>query len=72
MVCTNLCVTLSAVGTYVGLYMLRLFVFRDVVEQGLLVGEALVARVALVGLVRLVAPRVRLQVGQLREGLRAT
>ena len=41
-------------------------------EQGLLVGKALVAGVALVRLVALVAPRVGLQVGQLGERLRAT
>ena len=65
-------VTLAAVGTDVGLQVFGLLVLRDVLEQGGLVVEALVARVALVGLVRLVAPGVRLQVGQLREGLRAT
>ena len=52
--------------------MLGLLVFGYVVEQGLLVGEALVAGVTLVGLVRLVTPGVGLQVGQLGEGLRAT
>ena len=40
-------------------------------EQGLLVGKALVTGVALVGLVRLVAPGVGLQVGQLGERLGA-
>ena len=40
-------------------------------QQGVLVGEALVAGVALVGFVRLVAPRVGLQVGQLGERLGA-
>ena len=52
--------------------MLGLLVFGYVVEQGLLVGEALVAGVTLVGLVRLVTPGVGLQVGQLGERLRAT
>ena len=44
----------------------------DVLKQGLLVSKALVAGVALVGFIRLVAPRVGLQVGQLGERLRAT
>ena len=65
-------VTLSTVGADVCLYMLRLLVLGDVLEEGLLVGEALVAGVALVRLVSLVAPRVGLQVGQLRERLGAT
>ena len=51
--------------------MLRLLVFGYVVEQGLLVGETLIAGVALVGLVSLVTPGVGLQVGQLGEGLGA-
>ena len=58
-------VALATVGTDVCLYMLRLLVLGDVLEQGLLVREALVAGVALVGLVSLVAPGVGLQVGQL-------
>ena len=53
------------------LYMLGLLMFGYVVKQGLLVGEALVAGVTLVGLVRLVTPGVGLQVGQLGEGLGA-
>ena len=65
-------VALATVGTDVCLYMLRLLVLGDVLEQGLLVREALVAGVALVGLVSLVAPGVGLQVGQLGEGLGAT
>ena len=44
----------------------------DVLQQGGLVCEALVAGVALVRLVSLVAARVGLQVRQLGEGLRAT
>jgi hypothetical protein len=42
-----------------------------VVQQGGFVVEALVAGVALVGLVSLVTPGVGLQVGQLGEGLAA-
>ena len=45
---------------------------RDVLEQRLLVSKALVAGVALVRLVTLMASRMRLQVGELRERLRAT
>jgi hypothetical protein len=48
-------VTLAAVGTNVCLYMLGLLVLRDVLEQGLLIREALVTGVALVRLVSLVA-----------------
>lgn len=65
-------VALATVGTDVCLYMLGLLVLGDVLEQRLLVREAFVAGVALVGLVSLVAPGVGLQVGQLREGLGAT
>ena len=67
-----LSVTLATVGADVRLQVLRLLVLGDVLEQGDLVVEALVAGVALVRLVSLVAPRVGLQVGQLRERLRAT
>ena len=67
-----LSVTLAAVGADVRLQVLRLLVLGDVLEQGDLVVEALVAGVALVRLVSLVAPRVGLQVGQLGEGLGAT
>ena len=67
-----LSVTLATVGADVRLQVLRLLVLGDVLEQGDLVVEALVAGVALVRLVSLVAPRVGLQVGQLGEGLRAT
>jgi hypothetical protein len=62
-------VGLAAVLADVRLEMLGLLVLGDVLEQRRLVREALVARVALVRLVRLVAARVRLQVAQLREGL---
>lgn len=48
--------------------MLRFFVLRDVFEEVLLVGEALVAGVAFEGLIRLVAAAVALEVGELREG----
>ena len=67
-----LSVTLATVGTDVRLQVLRLLVLGDVLEQGDLVVEALVAGVALVRLVSLVAPRVGLQVGQLGERLGAT
>ena len=67
-----LCITLAAVGTDVCFNMFRLLVLGDVLQQGRLVGEALVAGVALVRLVSLVAPGVGLQVGQLGEGLGAT
>ena len=52
--------------------MLGLLVFGDVVEEGLLVSEALVAGVTLVGFVSLMTAGVGLQVGQLGEGLGAT
>ena len=51
--------------------MLGVPVLGDVLQQGGLVSEALVARVALVGLVALVAAGVGLEVGQLGEGLGA-
>ena len=54
-----------------GLEVFGLLVLGDVIQQGGFVVEALVAGVALVGLVCLVAPGVGLQVGQLGEGLRA-
>ena len=53
------------------LYVLGLLVLGDVVEEGLLVSETLVAGVTFVWLVSLVTPGVALQVGQLREGLGA-
>ena len=67
-----LCVGFATVGTDVSLQVLGLLVLGDVLQQGGLVSEALVAGVALVGLVSLVAPGVGLQVGQLGEGLGAT
>ena len=54
------------------LNMFRIAMLGDVLQEGGLVREALVAGVALVRLVALVAPRVGLQVGQLGERLRAT
>lgn len=51
--------------------MFRLFVLRDVLEEGGFVGKALVAGVALIRLVRLMTSRVGLEVTQLREGLGA-
>ena len=62
-------VRLAAVLTDVRFEVLGLLVLGDMLQQRRLVHEALVARVAFVRLVRLVAARVRLQVGQLREGL---
>ena len=52
--------------------MFGLLVFGDVIQEGGFVVEALVAGVALVGLVRLMKPGVGLKVGQLGEGLGAT
>ena len=69
---THLRVALPTVGTNVCLNMLRLLMLGYVVEQGLLVSKTFIAGVTLVGLVRLMTPRVRLQVGQLGEGLGAT
>ena len=66
-----LCVGLPAVLADVRLEVLRLLVLGDVLEQRGLVGEALVAGVALVRLVGLVAPAVGLEVAQLAEGLGA-
>ena len=51
--------------------MFGLLVLGNMLQEGGLVGEALVAGLALVGLVRLVTPGVGLQVGQLGEGLGA-
>ena len=67
-----LSVTLATVGTDVRLQVLGLLVLGDVLKQGYLVVEALVAGVALVRLVSLVASRVGLQVRQLGERLRAS
>ena len=64
-------VALPTVGTNVCLNVLRLLMLGYVVEQGLLVSKTFIAGVTLVGLVRLMTPRVRLQVGQLGEGLGA-
>lgn len=51
------------------LQVLGLAVLGDVLEQRRLIGEALVTGVAFERLVRLVTPRVRLEIGELREGL---
>ena len=53
-----------------GLEVLGLLVLRDVLEEGGLVDETLVAAVALVGLVGLVAARVGLEVTELTERLK--
>ena len=55
-----------------GLDMLGLLVLGDVLQQGGLIGEALVAGLTLVRLVSLVTSRVTLEIRQLREGLGAT
>ena len=52
--------------------MLGLLVLGDVLQEGGLVSEALVAGLALVRFVRLMTPGVGLEVGQLGEGLGAT
>ena len=66
-----LSVTLATVGADVCLYMLRLLMLGYVVEQGLLVSKTFIAGVTFVGFVSLMTARVRLQVGQLGEGLGA-
>ena len=67
-----LSVTLATVGADVCLYMLRLLMLGYVVEQGLLVSKTFIAGVTFVGFVGLMTAGVRLQVGQLGEGLGAT
>lgn len=64
-------VTFAAVLANMGLQMLGLLVLRDVFQQILFVGEALVAGVAFEGFVGLVAPAVALEVRELGEGLGA-
>ncbi len=68
----NLCVAFSAVGADVSLDMFGLLVLGDVLQEGGLVGEALVAGLTLVRLVSLVTSRVTLEIRQLRKGLGAT
>ena len=51
--------------------MFGLLVLRNMFQESGLVSKALVARLAFVRLVSLVTARVRLQVGQLGEGLGA-
>jgi len=65
-------VALPTVGADVGFKMLRLLMLGDMLKQGGFVMETFVAGVALVGFIRLVAPGVGLQVGQLRERFSAT
>ena len=65
-------VGLAAVGADVSLHVFGIAMLGDVLQQRWLVCEALVAGVALVRLVTLMASRMRLQVRQLRECLRAT
>ena len=65
-------VGLAAVGADVSLHVFGIAMLGDVLQQRWLVCEALVAGVALVRLVTLMASRMRLQVGELRERLRAT
>ena len=52
--------------------MFGLLVLRNMFQESGLVSKALVAGLTFVRLVCLVTARVRLQVGQLGEGLRAT
>ena len=61
-------VGLAAVGADVGLQMLGLLVLGNMFQQRLFIREALVAGVAFVRLVHLVAPTVRLKIGELRKG----
>lgn len=62
-------VALAAVLADVRLEVFAFLVLGDVLQEGRFVAETLVAGVALVGLVGLVAPRVRLEVAELGEGL---
>lgn len=66
-----LCVRLATQVADVRLQVFRVFVLGYVLEQRQFVGEAFVAGVAFKWFVRLVAARVRLQIGELREGFRA-
>ena len=65
-------VGLATVGADVCLQVLGLLVLGDVLQQGLFIREALVAGVTLVRLVNLVTSAVRLEIGELREGLGTT
>ena len=65
-------VALPAVGADVGFHMLGLLMLGNMLKQCRFFSEAFVAGVALVGFIRLVAPGVGLQVGQLRERFSAT
>ena len=65
-------VALPAVGADVGFKMLGLLMLGDMLKKGGFIMETFVAGVALVGFIRLVAPGVGLQVGQLRERFSAS
>ena len=69
---SHLSVTFSAVRTDISLDVFGLLVLGDVLQQGGLVSETLVAGLAFVRFVSLMTPGVGLQVGQLGEGLGAT
>ena len=65
-------VALAAILTDMGLQVLTLLVLGDVLQEGSLIHETLVASVTLVRFVGLVGSRVTLQVRKLTEGLVAT
>lgn len=65
-------VGLATVLADMGLQMLRFFVLGNMLQQRWLIGETLVARVALEGFVRLVAPGVRLEIRQLGKCFQTT
>ena len=67
-----LCVGFTTVRTDVSLQVFGLLVLRDVIQERGLVMKTFIAGVTLVGFVSLMTARVRLQVGQLGEGLGAT
>lgn len=64
-------VTLATILADVSLEMLALLVLGDVLKQRRFVAEAFVARITLVGFVRLMTPGVRLEVAELAEGFLA-
>lgn len=64
-------VRFAAIVANVRLEVFGFFVLGYVLEQGCLVLEAFVARVAFVWFVRLVGSRMRLQIAQLTEGFGA-
>lgn len=65
-------IALATILAYMSLQVFGFFVFGDVFEQVLLVGEALIAGVAFEGLVGLMAAAVALEVGELGEGFGAS